>query len=70
VATTVLVRISADKPAQPETLWRIPVTPGNHSFTLAAWSPKVRDVSVGGRDVSVVSVRAGTVTLGPIVSAG
>jgi hypothetical protein len=68
VATTVLVRISANKPTQPETPWRIPVAPGTHSLTLTTWSTKVRGVAVGGHDVSVVSVRAGTITLGPIVT--
>jgi hypothetical protein len=68
VATTVLVRISADKPTQPETPWRIPVAAGTHSLTLTAWSTRVRGVAVGGRDVSVVSVHAGTVTLGPLVT--
>jgi hypothetical protein len=68
IRTTMLVRIAAIRPTQPETPWRISLTPGTHSLTLAAWSSAVRTVNVTGRQVRVVGIRTGTITLGPPVT--
>ncbi len=69
VATTMLVRIAAVQPTQPEALWRISLAPGSHSFTLTTWSTRVRDVSASGPDVRVLSIRTGSITLGsPVAS--
>lgn len=67
-ATSMIVRIAAANPTQPETPWRISMRPGTHSFTLAAWSTAAPRVTVTGRRVRVLSVRAGAITLGSAVT--
>jgi hypothetical protein len=67
-ATTMVVRIAASQPTQPEVPWRISMPAGAHSVTLAAWATAVRSVSVRGPHLSVLSVRPGTVTLGAPVA--
>ena len=63
--TTMTVRISASHPSQPETPWRLAVTPGRHTFTLPAWSDNVASVSVHhGPSLALDGVATGSVALG------
>lgn len=61
VPTTMTVRIMAVNSTEPEVPWHIKVGPGTHSFTLPAWSSRVRSVAIHG--VRVLSIQTGTVSL-------
>ena len=69
-ATTMIVRIAAVDPTQPELPWRIRISPGTGYFTLAAWSTAVRSVTVHGDHVKALSIRSGAITLASPVSRG